>query len=71
MITKQEASKVVRKLGLQERKGKELFYKLVYDGVTILTTAIPKGNGPLHIRDRFRNQLCLNPQQLVLLCHKP
>jgi hypothetical protein len=64
-ITKQEAGKVVKKFGLQERKGKEIFYKLVYNGVTILTTAIPKGRGPLYITDKFRNQLYLDPEQLA------
>lgn len=65
MITKQEAGKVVTKLGLMERKGKELFYKLVYRGTTVLTTAIPKGKGPLIVTDKFRNQLRLNQTQLA------
>ena len=65
MITRQEAGRVVKKFGMQERKGKELFYKLVWKGTTILTTAIPKGRGPLHIRDKFRNQLRLDHEQLA------
>ena len=65
MITKQEAGKVVTKFGMKERRGKELFYKLVWDGRTILTTSIPKGKGPLQIRDKFRNQLCIDEEQLA------
>jgi hypothetical protein len=63
-ITKQEAGKVVKKFEMVERKGKENFYKLVWSGKTILTTAIPKGKGPLHIEDKFRNQLRLTREQL-------
>ena len=64
MLTKQEARKVVDKFELVERKGKHLFYKLVWNGETVLTTAIPHGKGPFHSRDKFRNQLCLNEEQL-------
>jgi hypothetical protein len=64
MITKQEALRVAQKLGLQERKGKEQFFKLVHNGMTILTTAVPKGRGPLRVADKFRNQLRLNREQL-------
>jgi len=64
MITKQEAVKVVTKFGMQERKGKHLFYKLAWRGRTVLTTAIPKGKGPLNCRDKFRNQLELSESQL-------
>jgi hypothetical protein len=65
MMTKQEAGRVVIKFGMQERKGKELFYKFIWQGTTILTTAIPKGRGSLHIEDKFRNQLRLNAEQLA------
>lgn len=65
MITKQEALKVVRKLELEERQGKEQFFKLVYDGAIILTTAVPKGKGPLRIEDKFRKQLRLSKEQLA------
>jgi hypothetical protein len=64
MITKQEAGKVVTKFGMEERKGKHLFYKLIWEGKLVLTTAIPKGRGPLNCRDKFRNQLCLDEKQL-------
>ena len=64
MITKQEAVKVAQKFGMQERKGKHLFYKLVWKGQTVLTTAVPKGKGPLNCRDKFRNQLELSEKQL-------
>jgi hypothetical protein len=63
-MTKREALKVVRKLGLKERKGKELFFKLVHDGTTILTTAVPKGRGDLRIERKFRQQLKLTSEQL-------
>lgn len=64
MITKLEALRVVAKFDLQVRKGKELFFKLVYEGQTILTTAVPKGRGTLHITDKFCNQLCIDRDQL-------
>jgi hypothetical protein len=64
MITKQEAGKVVTKFEMQERKGKHLFYKLLWKNQIVLTTAIPHGRGPLNCRDKFRNQLHLNDKQL-------
>jgi hypothetical protein len=64
MITKQEARKVVTKFEMQERKGKHLFYKLLWNKQLVLTTAVPHGKGPLNCRDKFRNQLCLNDEQL-------
>lgn len=64
-MTKQEALKVVRKLGLRERKGKEIFFKFVYGGTTILTTAVPKGKGELRIERKFRQQLKLTKEQLA------
>lgn len=64
MITKQEAGKVVKKFEMQERKGKHLFYKLLWKDRIILTTAIPHGKGPLYCRDKFRNQLYLDDEQL-------
>ena len=63
-ITKQEAGKVVKKFGMKERKGKELFYKLTWKGTTVLTTAIPKGKGPLNCANDFRKQLLLSEEQL-------
>jgi len=63
MITIEEALKIARKLGLQERRGKEIFFKLVHGGRTILTTAVPKGRGPLLFTNKFRNQLLLNQEQ--------
>jgi len=65
-ITKQEAGRVVTKFGMQERKGRELFYKFVWRGRTVLTTAIPKGKGPLNCGDKFRKQLELSEGQLGL-----
>lgn len=64
MITKQEAGRVVKKFDMEERKGKHLFYKLIFNGRIILTTAIPKGKGPLNCKDKFRNQLYLSEEQL-------
>lgn len=64
IITKQEAGRVVTKFEMKERKGKELFYKLIWGGKTIITTAIPKGKGPMYCSDKFRNQLCLSEAQL-------
>lgn len=63
MITIQEGIKIAKKLGLQERKGKEIFFKFVYEGMTILTTAVPKGRGPLLLTEKFRNQLLLDRDQ--------
>lgn len=65
MITKQDARKVVKKFELEERKGKHRFYKLIWNGQIVLTTAIPHGKGPFHCRDKFRNQLYLNEDQLA------
>ena len=64
MITKQEAGRVVKKFEMEERKGKHLFYKFIWNGRLVLTTAIPKGKGPLNCRDKFRNQLHLSEEQL-------
>jgi hypothetical protein len=64
VITKQEARKVVTKFEMVERKGKHLFFKLLFNDKIILTTAIPHGKGPLNCRDKFRNQLCLDDHQL-------
>jgi len=63
-ITKQEAGKVVKKFGMDERKGKELIYKLYWKGRMVLTTAIPKGKGTLHCANDFRKQLFLSVDQL-------
>ena len=65
IITISDALKVVGKFELVERTNKERFYKLVYDGVTILTTSIPKGRGPLHVTNQFRKQLYLEKEQLA------
>jgi hypothetical protein len=65
-MTKQEALRIVVKLGFVARNGKELFYKYVYDGRLITTTAIPKGKGTLHIENDFRQQLRVNREQLAL-----
>ena len=65
-MTKQEALRIVEKLGFTARHGKELFYKYVYQGKLITTTAIPKGRGPLHIENDFRQQLRVNREQLAL-----
>lgn len=64
MITIQDALTVVKKFNLIERTNKERFYKLVYDGRTILTTSIPKGRGPLYVTNQFRKQLYLTVEQL-------
>jgi len=71
MITIQDALTVVRKFNLVERIRKERFYKLVYNGKTILTTSIPKGRGPLYVTNQFRKQLYLNPEQLNLAVDCP
>ncbi|HWM94432.1 MAG TPA: hypothetical protein VN493_27000 [Thermoanaerobaculia bacterium] len=63
-ITKQEAGKVVKKFKMKERKGKELFYKFIWKGTTVLTTAIPKGKGPLNCANDFRKQLLLSEEEL-------
>jgi hypothetical protein len=65
-MTKQEALRIVEKLGFTARHGKELFYKYVYQGKLITTTAIPKGRGTLHIENDFRQQLRVNREQLAL-----
>ncbi len=62
-MKKREALHVVTKLGLEVRKGKEIFFKLVHDDRVILTTAVPKGKGEFRIEDRFRNQLLLTKEQ--------
>lgn len=64
-ITINDALRVVGKFELVERTNKERFYKLVYNGVTILTTSIPKGRGPLHVTNQFRKQLYLEREQLT------
>lgn len=64
IITKQQAIRVATKFGMEERKGKHLFYKFIWKGVLVLTTAVPKGKGPLHCRDKFRSQLRLSEGQL-------
>jgi len=66
MLTKQEAHKIVDKLGFQLRKGKELFYLYKHNGRLITTTAIPKGKGPLYIENDFRQQLKVSRDQLAL-----
>jgi hypothetical protein len=65
-MTKQEALKIVEKLGFTARNGKELFYKYRHKGVLITTTAIPKGKGQLHIENDFRQQLRVSREQLAL-----
>lgn len=64
MITKQRAGKVAEKFGMEMRPGKHIFYKLIWGGKIVLTTAVPKGKGPLNCRDKFRNQLELSERQL-------
>jgi hypothetical protein len=64
MITKQQAIRVATKFGMEERKGKHLFYKFIWKGIIVLTTAVPKGKGQLHCRDKFRGQLRLSEGQL-------
>jgi len=66
VITKQNAIRICRKLGLKERTGgKEIQFKLVHNGITVLTTAVPKGKGELHIEDKIRKQLGLNHEQFA------
>ena len=66
MITFQEARKIAEKLGLTPRVGrrKENFYKYVYEGVTVLTTAVPHGRGEFHLERKFRDQLTIDAGQL-------
>ena len=66
MLTKQEAHRIVEKLGFQSRKGKELFYLYRHEGKLITTTAIPKDKGPLHVENDFRQQLKVSRDQLLL-----
>jgi len=65
MITFQEARKIAEKLGLTPRIGrrKENFYKYVYQGVTVLTTAVPHGRGEFYLERKFRAQLTINAGQ--------
>jgi hypothetical protein len=70
-MTKQEAHKVVEKLGFTARKGKEIFYLYKYNGRLIHTTAIPKGKGPLHVENDFRQQLRITRDQLALAVRCP
>lgn len=70
-MTKQEAHKVVEKLGFTVRKGKELFYLYKYKGRLIHTTAIPKGKGQLHVENDFRQQLRISRDQLALAIKCP
>jgi hypothetical protein len=65
-MTKQEAHRVVAKLGFSARKGKELFYLYRFNGKLVTTTAIPKGNGTLHVENDFRQQLKISREQLRL-----
>lgn len=65
-MTKQEALRIVEKLGFTARHGKELFYKYIHQGKLITTTAIPKGRGTLHIENDFWQQLRVNREQLAL-----
>jgi hypothetical protein len=65
VITKQKAIAVCEKLGLVKRARKEIQFKFVYNGRTIMTTAVPKGKGELHIEDKIRNQLLLDRVQFA------
>lgn len=65
-MTKQEALRIVEKLGFSARKGKELFFLFRHEGRLITTTAIPKGKGTLHVENDFRQQLRVTREQLVL-----
>jgi hypothetical protein len=65
-MTKQEALRIVEKLGFTARKGKELFFTYRHNGKLITTTAIPKGKGTLHVENDFRQQLRVNRDQLAL-----
>ena len=66
MISRQEAIRVLEKLGFVPRKGgKELRYKYVHDDITILSTSIPKGRGDLYIRDKVRKQIALDNEQFM------
>ncbi|HKI05877.1 MAG TPA: hypothetical protein VKK31_28105 [Thermoanaerobaculia bacterium] len=66
MITFLEARKIAEKLGLTPRIGrrKENFYKYVYQGVTVLTTAVPHGRGEFYLERKFRDQLTIDAGQL-------
>jgi hypothetical protein len=65
-LTKQEALRIVEKLGFTARKGKELFFLYRHQGRLVTTTAIPKGKGPLHVENDFRQQLRVSRDQLAL-----
>ena len=65
-MTKQEALRIVDKLGFTARKGKELFFLFRHKGRLITTTAIPKGKGTLHVENDFRQQLRVTREQLAL-----
>lgn len=64
MITIRDATRVVKKFDMEERRAKHVQYKFIWNGKIVLTTALPHGRGPLNCRDKFRNQLYLTPAQL-------
>ncbi len=64
-MKKREAHRVARKLGFEERKGKEIQYQYRHAGVIVATTAVPKGKGELYVANQFRQQLRLDQRQLA------
>lgn len=70
-MTKQQAHKVVKKLGFEVRRGKENFYTFYHGGRLILTTAVPKGKGELRVANDFRQQLKITRSQLAMAIKCP
>jgi len=65
-MTKQEALRIVEKLGFELRPRKEIFCLYKHKGRLITTTAVPKGRGPLYVENDFRQQLKISREQLAL-----
>jgi hypothetical protein len=62
-IKKREALGILKKFELEPRPNKELVYKFYHEGRFVLSTAVPKGQGDMHCKDKFRKQLFLSLDQ--------
>jgi hypothetical protein len=66
VITKQEAVRLLRKLGFSERTGrKHMRFIYFYGEVRAVSTTVSYGRGELHIEDQIRRQITLNREQFV------
>jgi len=63
-MKKKETLHVIEKLGFEIRTKRENFALYRHGGKLILTTAVPKGRGDLHVKNQFRQQLKLTETQL-------